>query len=249
MESLLRGILVHFLLGEILVLHIWPHCPFQESQFLYWYAYSQPLFFKIPWFLSNQISNQLKLKLTLCLLLRLFLPTLLDEKKKNGKEKKKKKSIKQGGNHESFGENPHTKSPIFPCIICRGYHFHRECLCIPRILREWSPRSHHPMSSTSGDHVDNTPSTSNSEVHGHKGKVKTPCRLCEGDHTLPRCPFLDETKRFLHNRPASPQQLPPGYKKLSPSPLLIENLTNITQSLVEKPIVESESFESIPDQS
>ena len=43
--------------------------------------------------------------------------------KKKGKEKKKK-SIKQGGNHESSGENPHTKSPRFPCVVCRGNHFH-----------------------------------------------------------------------------------------------------------------------------
>lgn len=105
------------------------------------------------------------------------------------------------------------------------------------------------MSSTFGDHLDNTPSTSNSGVHRQKGKVKTPCRLCEGDDTLPHCPFLDDAKRVLHNCPASPQQIPPGYKKLSPSPLLVENPANITQSSVETPIIESESSESIPDQS
>lgn len=87
------------------------------------------------------------------------------EKKKKGNEKKKK-SVKQGSNHESSGENTHTKSLRHPCIICKGDHFHRECLCIPRILREWSPHSHHLVSLTSGDHVDSTPSTSNSEVHG-----------------------------------------------------------------------------------
>jgi len=89
------------------------------------------------------------------------------EKKKKGKENKKK-SIQQGGNHESSGENMHTKSPKpkFPCIICKGDNFHRDCPCFPRILREWSPHSHHPLSSTTGDHVDNTPSTSDIKVHG-----------------------------------------------------------------------------------
>ena len=63
------------------------------------------------------------------------------EKKKKGKEKKKK-PIQQGGNHASSGENPHIKSPKprFPCVICRGDHFHRDCPCFPWILREWSPR-------------------------------------------------------------------------------------------------------------
>ena len=40
------------------------------------------------------------------------------EKKKKGKEKKKK-SVKQGGNHPTSSENPHTKlsKPRHPCII------------------------------------------------------------------------------------------------------------------------------------
>lgn len=105
------------------------------------------------------------------------------------------------------------------------------------------------MSSTFGDHVDSTPSTSNSEIHGQKGKVKVPGRLCEGDHTLHHCPFLDEAKRVLDNHPTSPQQLPSGYRKLSPSPLLVENFTNITQLSIETPLTESEYFESIPHQS
>ena len=128
----------------------------------------------------------------------------MPEKKKKGKEKKKKNSVKQGGNHESSSENLHTKSPKYPCLIFEGNHFHQDCPCIPWILREWSPRSHHPVSSTFGDHVNSTPSTSENEIPGHKGKVRTPCGICEGDHHLPHCPFLEEAKRVLHNRPASP---------------------------------------------
>ena len=108
---------------------------------------------------------------------------------------------------------------------------------------------HNPVSSTTDDHVESTPSTSENEVHGQKGKVKIPCGLCEGDHHLPHCPFLDEAKRVLCNRPASLQRLPSGYKKLTSSLLLVENPTDITQPSVETPIIESESFESIPDES
>lgn len=155
-------------------------------------------------------------------------------------EEKKKKSIWQGGNqvaialNASSGENLHTKPPKrkFHCIICRGDHFHRDCPCFPRILREWSPRSHHPVSSTSCDHVGSTPSTSHSKVQGQKGKVKIPCRLCEDNHSLHRCPFLDEGKIVLDNCPASPQRLPSSYRTLSPSALLVENLTDLIQLLV-----------------
>lgn len=105
------------------------------------------------------------------------------------------------------------------------------------------------MSSISGDHVNSTPSTSENEILVQKGKFRTPCGLCEGDHRLPRCPFLNEAKRVLHNRPASPQRVPLGYKKFSPSPLLVENLTDLTKPLVKKPIVESKSSESTLEQS
>lgn len=105
------------------------------------------------------------------------------------------------------------------------------------------------MSSTPDNQVDNAPSTSENEVNRHKGKVRVLCRLCEGDHTLHCCPFMDEAKNILDNYPTSPQQLPPGYKKLLPSPSLVENPVDITQLSIEPPIIESETFESIPNQS
>ncbi len=90
------------------------------------------------------------------------------------------------------------------------------------------------MSSTSDDHVESTPSTSENEVTGQKGRSKIPGRLCEGDHVIHRCPFLDKAKRVLDNHPSSPLQLPPRYKKLLPSPSLVENMTNtfvVSQSI------------------
>jgi len=115
------------------------------------------------------------------------------KKKKKGKEKKKK-LVKQGGNHAASGENPDTKifKPKDPCIICRGDHLHRECPCNPWILREWSPHSHQPVSSTSGDHVDNTPSTSN---NGQKERSKFHVSYVKGNIHFPVFLFWVKPKK------------------------------------------------------
>jgi len=83
------------------------------------------------------------------------------KKKKKGKENKKTNPIAKGGNRASSSENPHTapSKPKSPCVICKGDHYHRDCPCIPRILRDWSLCLHNPVSSTSNDHVECTPST------------------------------------------------------------------------------------------
>jgi len=41
--------------------------------------------------------------------------------------------------------------------------------------------------------------------HAPNCKVKFPCRLCEGNHPIHLCPYLDEAKKVLDNRPASLQ--------------------------------------------
>jgi len=94
--------------------------------------------------------------------------TQVTEKKK---EKKKEPNAKRGNQASSRGatrQNPHSAptGPKSPCVICNGDHYHRDCPFIPQILRDWSPRLHNLVSSTSDDHVENTPSTSESEVSG-----------------------------------------------------------------------------------
>ena len=105
------------------------------------------------------------------------------------------------------------------------------------------------MSSTSDDHVENTPSTSESEFSGQKRNYKFPCKLSEGDHAIHRCPFLDKAKRVLEDRPVSPLQLPPRYKKLLPSLSLVENPTDMPLWSAETSIIEDEPSESIPEES
>jgi len=105
------------------------------------------------------------------------------------------------------------------------------------------------VSSTSDDHVEITPSTSEIEAPKQKGKCKFPCKLCEGDHAIHRCPFLDEAKRFLDNCPVSPLRLPPGYKKLLPSPSQVENPVDTPLWSAEASIIEDKPSESTPDES
>jgi hypothetical protein len=175
----------------------------------------------------------------------------MEKKEKKKKEKKQKGPMAKatGGKQKTSDKNPHTAptGPKSPCVICKGTHFHRDCPCIPRILRDWSPRLHNPVASTSDRHVDCIPSTSESE--GQRGRPRSPCRLCEGDHAIHRCPFLDEAKRVLEDRPVSPLRLPPGYQKLVPSPSIVENPAGPIKWSAEVSVIENEPTESRPDES
>ena len=104
------------------------------------------------------------------------------------------------------------------------------------------------MSSTFDDHVENKPSTSESEAPGQKGKYRFPCKLCEGDHVVHHCPFLDEAKRVLDDRPVSPLRLPPIYKKLLSSPSLVENLAGPLRWSAKASIIEDKPSEPIPNE-
>jgi len=103
------------------------------------------------------------------------------------------------------------------------------------------------VSSTSDYHVESTPSTSESEAPGQRGKHKFPCKLCKGDHAVHHCPYLDEAKRVLEDRPVSPLRLPPRYKKLLPNPSLVENTADPPRWLAKASIIEDKPSESTPD--
>jgi len=53
----------------------------------------------------------------------------------------------------------------------------------------------------------------------------------------------------LDDRPVSPLWLPPGYKKLLPSPSLVENLADAPLWSAEASIIEDKPSESTPDES
>lgn len=145
-------------------------------------------------------------------------------------KKKKKKLDKHGANlvvispnalpiYKPF--NPLYKVKLF-CRLCKGHHLLRDCPGIPRVLEVWSQNLDPPSPSTSGDHVDATPSPSDGK---RKGKIKFPCRLFEGDHLLHICPFMDETSTVLQ------PQLPIGYQRLSSNPLLVGKEIDLDSSL------------------
>jgi hypothetical protein len=112
--------------------------------------------------------------------------------------------------------------PKFPCSLCKGDHFLRDCSGIPKVLEIWSSTS-----LASVIHVDNTPSNSDVTVGKKKKIVKFPCMLCKGDHYSHLCPCMDEAYSLLGKL-----QLPKGYRKLSPNPSLVDGLANSIPSSV-----------------
>ena len=83
----------------------------------------------------------------------------------------------------------------FPCMLCKGDDLLRDCPNIPKVLEVWSTGSHQPLPPTSRDNAGDKPSTSDSKVHGKKGKVKFPCKLCEGNHLIHLHPYMDEASK------------------------------------------------------
>jgi hypothetical protein len=112
--------------------------------------------------------------------------------------------------------------PKFPCSICNGDHFLRDCPGIPKVLEMWSSTS-----SASVGHAGDTPSTSDVQVGKKKTVVKFPCMLCRGDHYSHLCPHMDKAYSHLEKL-----QLPKGYRNISPNPLLVDGLVNLVPSLV-----------------
>lgn len=88
----------------------------------------------------------------------------------------------------------------------------------------WSIGSHRPLSSTSRDHAGDKPSTSDSKVKGKKGNANFPCTLCEGNHPIHLCPYMDEALKVLENLTSSQPCLPDGYQKLYHNPPLVDEV-------------------------
>jgi hypothetical protein len=162
----------------------------------------------------------------------------VDQKKKKRKEKKKKSpkrtktpttsdvgskqpvTINSTGSVDKIKRN--NPKPKFPCSLCKGDHFLRDCPGLTQVLEMWSSTS-----STSVGHVDDTPSTSDVKVGKKKKTVKFPCLLCKGNHYSHLCPRMDEASSLLEKL-----QLPKGYRKLSSDPSLVDGLVNLVPSSV-----------------
>jgi len=157
------------------------------------------------------------LKLALCLIhllfphpfihIRLVKVLILVTRKLRRRRKmtKKKKQNKQGGNQATIStditsmdkSSNHPRKVKFPCMLCKGNLLLRDCTYIPKVLEVWSIGSHRPLSSTYGNHAGDKSSTSDSKVHWKKGKVKFPCKLCEGNHPNHLFPYMDEDSKVF----------------------------------------------------
>jgi hypothetical protein len=164
----------------------------------------------------------------------------IDRKKKKQKEKKKKQKGTKPPTTSDFGSKQPTAinstgsvdevmkikmknpKPKFPCIICKGDHFLRDCPGIPKVLDVWSSTS-----STPSRHASDTPPTSDVKVGKKKTTVKFPCMLCKGDHYSHLCPCMDEASSLLENI-----QHPTSYHNISPNPLLFDRMLNPVPCLV-----------------
>jgi hypothetical protein len=95
----------------------------------------------------------------------------------------------------------------------QGDHLLRDCPGIPRVLEVWSHDPARPSSSSEA-HGDATLSTGNGKK---KGKIRIPCRLCEGNHPLHLCPLMDKAS-VLESLTAPSPQLPRWLSSLSSDP-------------------------------
>jgi hypothetical protein len=163
----------------------------------------------------------------------------VDQKKKKRKEKKKMslKRTKAPTTSDVGSKQPVTfnstgsvdeinkiknPKPKFPCSLCKGDHFLRDCLGLAQVLEMWSSTA-----SASVGHVDDTLSTSDVQVSKKKKTVKFPCMLCKGNHYSHLCPRMDEASSLLEKL-----QLPKGYHKLSSDTSLVDGMVNLVPSPV-----------------
>ena len=88
------------------------------------------------------------------------------------------------------------------------------------------------MSSSSGHHTDDPPSTSDSMVKIQKGKVINPYFLCKDIHFTYLFHRMDEASKFLEDITFSLQWIPTCYRKLSLEPPLVDQVVGSVLSSV-----------------
>jgi len=172
--------------------------------------------------------------------------------------KKKKKKTKKKNSHKQEAKSATTapstalvgtaSAPLwkvkFPCKLWKDEHILHDCPGIPKILEVWSHDLAQPSSSSEA-HGDATPLAGNGK---EKGKIRIPCRLCEGNHPLHLCPLMDKDSAILESLRGSSPNLPVGYQRLSIDYLPTDKEIDIDSSLVQAPLPEPCCAKPIPDQ-
>jgi hypothetical protein len=114
-------------------------------------------------------------------------------------------------------KNPKLK---FPCRLCKGDHFLRDFLGLPKVLEMWSSTSSTPIENASY-----TPLTCDVKVGKKNRTIEFPCILCEDDHYSHLSPRMDEASYLLEKI-----QIPTSYHKISPKPSLVDGMINLVPS-------------------
>ena len=83
------------------------------------------------------------------------------------------------------------------------------------------------MSSASGHHTDDPPSTSDSVLKIRKGKAKNPCLLCKEMHFTYLCPDMDEAFKLLEDITIPQQRILTCYHNLSLEPPLVNQVVDL----------------------
>jgi hypothetical protein len=175
-------------------------------------------------------------------------PVNKKKKKRNIKKKKDKRGSKLPTTVKHVGKQPvtvnrarsvddvkitqTTRTPKYPCRLCKGIHLLKECPGLSKVIEVWSTHPRQPMSSASEQHVDDFPSTSHDTVGKKKSRVKFPCMLCKGSHLTHLCPHMDEASKLLEDMTVSQPQLPATYHKLSLNPPIVDGMINLVPLLV-----------------
>jgi hypothetical protein len=172
--------------------------------------------------------------------------------KKKKKRKIKKKKNKQGSKlpttskhvGKSPGSDNHaesvddakitqtTRKPKYPCTIYKGNHLLKDCPGLSKVIEAWSTHPRHPMSSSSAQHDDDLPLTSQDTIWNKKSRVKFPCRLCRGSHQTHLLPRMDEASKFMKDMTISQPQFPAAYHKLTLDPPVVDEMINPVPSSI-----------------
>jgi hypothetical protein len=163
-------------------------------------------------------------------------PVNKNKKKRKIKKKKNKQGFKLLAIVRHVGEQPvtfnhvgsvddakitqTTRKPKYPCRICKGNHFLRDFLGLPKVLEMWYSTSSAPVG-----HAGEILSTSDIKVGNKNRTIKIPCLLCEGDNYSHLFPRMVEAFYILENI-----QLPTSYCNISSKLSLVDGLINMVPS-------------------
>jgi hypothetical protein len=125
-----------------------------------------------------------------------------------------------------------TRKPKYPCRICKGSYLLKDFSDLSKVIEVWSTRPRQLLSSTSEQHVDDLPSTSQDTIEKKKSRVKFPCMLCKGSHLTHLFPHMDKASKLMEDMTVSQPQLPATYRNLTLDPTIVDGMITLVPSSI-----------------